>query len=113
MSDVEQNTNGILHNSDNRDFESNEDGSIRSAGVDGSMGSDTDTSRNDAAGNTGKDADGRDQVPRYAVKKSSFKPVSVSKTFLAKAGNSTTLVKSSSDKGNKRCSVKIFADSMR
>ena len=83
-----------------QDTEINENGSVRSAGVDGSIGSDTDTSKHEGMGVTGKDADGRDQIPRYSVKKAvGFKPMSVTKSFLAKAGSVSTLVKLSGDKG--------------
>ena len=86
------------HSSQSRDVEINENGSVKSAGVDGSVGSDTDTSKHETMG---KDADGRDQIPRYSVKKAvGFKPVSVTKNFLAKAGSVSTLVKASGDKGN-------------
>ena len=87
--------------SESRDIEVNENGSFRSTGVDGSTDSDTETSKLEGIEAAGKDIDGRDQIPRYSVKKvAGFKPVSVTKNFLAKAGSVSTTVKSSSDKGS-------------
>ena len=78
-----------------------EDGSVQSTGIEGSAGSDTDTSKVDAANMAPKDNEG--QVPRYNAKKSaSFKPVSVTKNFLAKAGASSTPIKVNNERG-KRC----------
>lgn len=75
-----------------------ENGSVKSAGIDGSIGSDTDMNKAEAGENLGKDTEGA--VPRYTVKKaSSFKPVSVTKTFLMKAGSTSVLPKSAIDKG--------------
>lgn len=76
---------------DNDNFEA---GSVRSAGFEGSLGSDTDTNKMEAIG-AGKDA-----VSRYSVKKPvGFKPVSVTKSFLAKAGTTVLPIKTVGDKG--------------
>ena len=76
---------------DNDNFEA---ASVRSAGFEGSLGSDTDTNKMEANG-VGKDA-----VPRYSVKKPvGFKPVSVTKSFLAKAGTTVLPIKTVGDKG--------------
>lgn len=70
-----------------------------STGVDGSSAPDTENSKSEAIETVAKDADG--QGPRYAVRKSaSFKPVSVTKNFLAKAGSTSTPLKTSADKGS-------------
>jgi hypothetical protein len=61
------------------------------------MASDSEASRTDQAEVDGKE--GGQTVRRYSVKKSaSFKPVSVTKNFLAKAGTATP-VKALGDKG--------------
>ena len=89
---------------DYHEQESHENGSVRSGGLEGSAGSDTDMSKAEAAGD-GKDVEGGDPIPRYTVKKtSSFKPVSVTKSFLMKAG-STGGPKAGSDKGLVKSSV--------
>jgi hypothetical protein len=89
--------NGIVIDSHDNEFES---GSVLSAGLDGSAGSDTDTSKAEISGNSGKDSEGRDAIPKYAAKKSaSFKPVSVTKSFLAKAGSTTVPTKIAGEKG--------------
>ena len=90
------------HNIEAQDFETTEEDSVRGAGVDGSAGSDTDTSRVDTAEVEGKElGDGQEQARPNALKKSAtFKPVSVTKNFLAKAGTTTTpATKTSTDKG--------------
>jgi hypothetical protein len=75
-----------------------EDGSVKSVGMEGSAGSDTDASKTDLGNTASKDLEG--QVPRYSAKKlASFKPVSVTKSFLAKAGSASTPAKAGSDKG--------------
>ena len=85
---------------DSMDAEGFEAGSVRSAGIDGSMGSDTDTSKAEALGGVTKEGENRDAVPRYTVKKSaSFKPVSVTKSFLAKAGSTVAPIKTTGEKG--------------
>lgn len=78
-----------------------DDESIQPALMEHSAESDTDTSKQDAGESMGKDLDGQDSVPRYVVKKSaSFKPVSVTKSFLAKAGTVVApMVKTGNDKG--------------
>ena len=60
--------------------------------VDGSIGSDTDTSKVDAAENPRKGLlEGQEQIRPYTAKKSAtFKPVSITKNFLAKAGTAST-----------------------
>ena len=70
--------------------------------VDGSIGSDTDTSKVDAAEHSRKGLlEGQEQIRPYTVKKSAtFKPVSITKNFLAKAGTTPTPPpQSGSDKG--------------
>lgn len=94
----EKQPNGLFH--DSTDIEVFEAGSIRSAGIDGSMGSDTDTSKAEAVGGVVKEEENRDAIPRYTVKKSaSFKPVSVTKSFLAKAGSTVAPIKTGVEKG--------------
>ncbi|MCJ1287734.1 hypothetical protein MMC26_007086 [Xylographa opegraphella] len=68
-----------------------EDYSIKGTGIDGSGGSDTDTSRVDINDAVSKELeDGQEQIRPNALKKSAtFKPVSVTKSFLAKAGTVT------------------------
>ena len=91
--------NGIVN--DSQETETYEEGSVRSSGVDGSIGSDVD--KNEVNGLISKDSDGQDTIPRYTVKKTmSFKPANVTKNFLMKAGSTSVLPKSSVDKG-KRC----------
>ena len=99
----EDHTSGIeAHNSETQDFETIEEDSARGAGLDGSAGSDTDTSRVDTADVGGKElGDGQEQVRPNALKKSAtFKPVSVTKNFLAKTGTTAApTTKQSTDKG--------------
>lgn len=79
---------------ENQESEAYEIGSVKSAGFDGSLGSDTDTNKIDNSGN------GKDTVPRYSAKKpAGFKPVSVTKSFLAKAGTALLPLKAVGDKG--------------
>lgn len=83
--------------------ETTENDSAKGAGADESIGSDTDTSRVDLSDVTSKDLeDGQEQIRPNALKKSAtFKPVSVTKSFLAKAGTaSTPTAKSAADKGS-------------
>ena len=90
------------HNSETQDFDNVEEDSARGVAVDGSAGSDTDTSRVDTTEVGGKElGDGQEQTRPNAMKKSTtFKPVSVTKNFLAKAGTTTTpTTKQSTDKG--------------
>ncbi|MCJ1404867.1 hypothetical protein MMC11_008093 [Xylographa trunciseda] len=81
-----------VHQNELQSAEIVEDDSAKGLGVDGSGGSDTDTSRVDISDAAGKDLeDGQEQVRPNALKKSAtFKPVSVTKSFLAKAGTATT-----------------------
>ena len=85
------------------DTESAEELSAKEAAiVDGSVGSDTDTSKLDTLEVSTKGlGDGQEQIRPYAVKKSTtFKPVSITKNFLAKAGTaSTPPSQSGSEKG--------------
>ena len=79
---------------ENQEIEASEIGSVKSAGFDGSLGSDTDTNKIESSGN------GKDIVPRYSAKKpAGFKPVSVTKSFLAKAGTAVLPLKAVGDKG--------------
>jgi hypothetical protein len=93
--------NGKLDNAEGQEFEARE-GSIRSVGVDGSVGSDTEINRTDNPDGNGKDLeDGLEHTRPNAIKKAaSFKPVSVTKNFLAKAGTATTpVLKAGTEKG--------------
>ncbi|MCJ1477699.1 hypothetical protein MMC13_006372 [Lambiella insularis] len=77
--------------------------SAKGPGVDESISSDTDTSRVDINDSTSKDLeDSQEQIRPNALKKSTtFKPVSVTKSFLAKAGTALTpTAKSPGDKAN-------------
>ena len=89
--------NGAVNNTQDDVFET---GSIRSGGVDGSIESDAEATKAEQrdGGNESQDA-----IPRYTVKKtSSFKPVSVTRNFLMKAGSTAGLPpKTSIDKGLK------------
>ena len=90
------------HQSEVQSVEVLEDDSIKGTGVDGSGGSDTDTSRIDISDAVSKDLeDGQEQIRPNALKKSAtFKPVSVTKSFLAKAGTVTNpTTKLGGDKG--------------
>ena len=85
-----------------QEIDGNDDGSVKSIGLEGSIGSDTDTSKIDSADGGGKYlAESQDHIRPYSLKKSTtFKPVSVTKNFLAKAGaGSAPLSKASSEKG--------------
>jgi hypothetical protein len=85
----------INSNIEVQDGEVLEAGSVKSAGFEGSLGSDTETSKADGSAGNGKDT-----VPKYSVKKlAGFKPVSVTKSFLAKAGTATLPIKTAGDKG--------------
>ena len=89
--------NGDLDTVELREIDVAENASTRSAGIDGSHGSDTDYTKNEGVGSTEKDA-----VPRHSVKKSAtFKPVSVTKNLLAKTGTVATPTKPNSDKRKK------------
>ncbi|MCJ1318916.1 hypothetical protein MMC15_004248 [Xylographa vitiligo] len=79
------------HQSELQSAEVAEDYSTKGTGVDGSGGSDTDTTRFDVIDALSKDfEDGQEQIRPNALKKSAtFKPVSVTKSFLAKAGTVT------------------------
>ena len=87
--------NGVSEALEPREVETAENASTRSAGIEGSLGSDTDTSKADVVGAQGKDA-----VPKYSVRRSAtFKPVSVTKNLLAKTSSASTPTKTSADKG--------------
>ena len=98
----DETTNGISNAIEPQESEATDNDSARGTGVEGSIGSDTEFSRVDIADPTGKEiGDGQEQTRTNAVKKSTtFKPVSVTKNFLAKAGTATTpATKASTDKG--------------
>ena len=95
--ELSKQVNGI--SGDIQEHDPYENGSVKSGGAEGSAGSDTDLSKAEAGGTAGKDAEARDSIPRYTVKKtSSFKPASLTKSFLMKVG-STGGPKAGSDKG--------------
>lgn len=94
--------NGVANAVEPHDSEVTDNDSARGTGVEGSVGSDTEFSKVDVADATGKEiGDGQEQTRPNAVKKSTtFKPVSVTKNFLAKAGTATApTTKASTDKG--------------
>lgn len=94
--------NGIDYTSENPELDTTEEGTAQSAGLDGSVGSDTDTSKAEPADLNGKDnVDGKHHARSGSVKKPTvFKAVSVTKNFLAKAGTgSTSASKAGGDKG--------------
>lgn len=96
-SDESKNINEI------QELDAVEDGSVQSIGVEGSIGSDTEAGKADPADGTVKDlAEIHEQSRPNALKKSAtFKPVSVTKNFLAKTGTPTTpAIKAGNDKGN-------------
>ena len=95
--------NGVNYTSENPELDPTEDGTAQNAGLDSSVGSDTDTSKAEAADLIGKDnADGKHHVRSGSVKKpTTFKAVSVTKNFLAKAGTGSTIAsKAGGDKGS-------------
>ncbi|MCJ1249822.1 hypothetical protein MMC30_007048 [Trapelia coarctata] len=95
--------NDTLNNIEPQESEATDNDSTRGTGVEGSIGSDSEFSKVDIADATGKElGDGQEQTRPNAVKKSTtFKPVSVTKNFLAKAGTATTpATKASTDKVN-------------
>ena len=82
-----------------QELDATEDGTI---GIEGSVGSDTDTSKIDSIDGPQKDLpENQDQARPNSLKKAAtFKPVSVTKNFLAKAGTaSAPTSKASGDKG--------------
>ena len=111
------------HQSELQSAEVAEDYSTKGTGVDGSGGSDTDTTRFDVIDALSKDfEDGQEQIRPNALKKSAtFKPVSVTKSFLAKAGTVTNpTAKLGGDKGmlfapikNSYMAVKLMLNSQR
>ena len=91
--------NGEQHTDDTQELDVAEDGI---PGIEGSVGSDTDTSKIDVTDGPQKDSqESQDQTRPNSLKKSAtFKPVSVTKNFLAKAGTASAPVsKASGDKG--------------
>lgn len=95
--------NGIDYTSEHPELDTTEEGTSQNAGLDGSVGSDTDTSKAEPADPTGKiNADGKHHARSGSVKKpTTFKAVSVTKNFLAKAGTgSTSASKAGGDKGS-------------
>ena len=86
------NVDTIAHQSEPCGVETTEDDSIKGTGVDGSGGSDTDTSRVDISDTASKDLEDSQEHARSNISKKSaiFKPVSVTKSFLAKAGTTST-----------------------
>lgn len=98
----EETTNFATNTIEPPESEATDNDSARGTGIEGSIGSDTEFSKVDIADATGKElGDGQEQTRPNAVKKSAtFKPVSVTKNFLAKAGTATTpAAKASTDKG--------------
>lgn len=94
--------NGVDYTSENPEPDTTEEVTAENAGLDSSVGSDTDTSKTEPADLTGKDnADGKHHARSGSVKKpTTFKAVSVTKNFLAKAGTgSTSASKAGGDKG--------------
>lgn len=94
--------NGIEYTSEIPELDTTEEGTAQSAGLEGSVGSDTDTSKAEPADPNGKDnVDGKHHARSGSVKKPTvFKAVSVTKNFLAKAGTgSTSASKAGGDKG--------------
>ena len=91
---VNSNVNGALDTPELREVDLAENASTRSAGVEGSLGSDTDTSKTDNPATSGKDT-----IPRYSVRKSTFKPVSVTKNLLARTSSISTPTKTSGEQG--------------
>ena len=99
---VVNNVNGVQQDHDTQEPDGTDDGSVKSIGIEGSIGSDTDTSKIDSADGGSKDlAESQEQTRPNSLKKSAtFKPVSVTKNFLAKAGTaSTPASKANSEKG--------------
>ena len=95
--------NGVDYTSENPELDTTEEGTAQNAGLDGSVGSDTDTSKAEPADLTGKyNTDGKHHARSGSVKKpTTFKAVSVTKNFLAKAGTgSASASKTGGDKGN-------------
>ena len=91
--------NGVDYINEQPELDATEDGTPQHAGLDGSVGSDTDTSKADP---TGKDnAEGKHHTRSNSVKKPTmFKAVSVTKNFLAKAATgSTPTSKAGGEKG--------------
>lgn len=87
---------------DIQELDAAEDGSVQSIGAEGSVGSDTEAGKIDPADGTIKDlTEIHEQSRPNALKKSAtFKPVSVTKNFLAKTGTPTNPAsKASNDKG--------------
>ena len=109
----------LKNNNDIQELDAAEDGSVQSIGAEGSAGSDTEAGKIDSADGNIKDlAEIHEQSRPNAVKKSTtFKPVSVTKNFLAKTGTPTNpATKASSDKGKfrtceKPSSVKLIVGS--
>lgn len=94
--------NGILQEINQPEPENHEESDIRNIVNEESVGSDTDNSKVDATDTGSKDfGDGRDVIRPNALKKSAtFKPVSVTKNFLAKAATTLSpVLKGSGDKG--------------
>lgn len=96
-----------------QDPEGTEEGSVRSAGVDGSVESDTDTSKIDPADGARKDTAENVELSRTSSMKkpASFKPVSVTKSFLAKASTTSTPTSKTMDKGKftRLCEINTLA----
>ncbi|MCJ1360033.1 MAG: hypothetical protein MMC33_010036 [Icmadophila ericetorum] len=108
--------NGLRRGS-SQDLEGTEEGSVRSIGVDvdGSVESDTDTSKIDTADGARKDAAENMESNRTSSMKkpASFKPVSVTKNFLAKASTASTPTSKTMDKGNLRVAAKVNTQAKR
>jgi hypothetical protein len=92
---IDSNAGPDVRVADANDGAAFEEETKRSLAGEGSVGSDTDNSKADAAGTASKDGEGRESSSRNNIKKSaSFKPVSVTKNFLAKAGSAAAPTKS-------------------
>ena len=95
--------NGIRLHDDFQDTEDAEDNSSQHGVGDGSVGSDTETSKIEVADSTNKElVDNQDAVRANLLRKpATFKAVSVTKSFLAKAGTtSAPNGKAVNEKGN-------------
>lgn len=95
----------LKNTSDIQELDAAEDGSVQSVGGEGSVGSDTEAGKIESADGAIKDlSENLEQSRPNAVKKSTtFKPVSVTKNFLAKTGTPINPVsKASNDKGKFR-----------
>ena len=102
-------TNGLPQTLETEEVGFVDQTSIGSISIDGNPRSDTELGKQDSTGGRKDSIDGQEQFRPYVVKKSaSFKPVSVTKSFLAKAGAPATMTsKPSGDKGIVNCGTSI------